>query len=137
MYFDRASPTRMIAVLRALLVERDPGLRALMRTVLEGEGIECVEAEDGIEALMFASEGGIDLIIADLDLPRLGGLSLLALISQGAFGANPPPTIVCSTHLDDEQYAHRPELAFAVARIAKPFRADQLIEAIASAFPEP
>lgn len=122
---------------RALIVENAAATRSYIRGILESCGFECVEAADGIDAVRFASENGIDLIVTDIVMPRMDGPDLLRLIAKGAFGANPPPTIICSAHLDDERYGQRPELALAVARIAKPFRADQLIEAIAWAFPEP
>jgi CheY-like chemotaxis protein len=123
--------------LRALIVEDAVATRSCLRVILESCGFECVEATDGIDALRFASETGIDLIVTDIVMPRLDGPDLLTLIAKGAFGANPPPTIICSAHLDDARYGQRPELALAVAKIAKPVRANQLVDAIVSAFPEP
>ena len=122
---------------RALIVDDVVVIRVRIRAILESCGFDCVEAVDGIDALRFASDGGIDLIVTDIVMPRMDGLDLLAVIAQGAFGANPPPTIICSAHLDNDKYSQRPELDLAIARIAKPFRTDQLVAAIALAFPEP
>ena len=121
---------------RALIVDNDAAMRVHIGAILKSYGFDCVEAIDGIDAMRFVSEGGIDLIVTDIAMPRMDGLDLLAIISKGAFGANPPPVIVCSAHLDEEKYKQRPELDLAVARISKPFKPDQLIKAATAAFRE-
>ena len=121
---------------RALIVDDDPTVRVRIGVILQSCGFDCVEATDGIDAMRFASEGGIDLIVTDIAMPRMDGLDFLAIISKGAFGANPPPAIVCSAHLDEDRYRHRPELDLAAVKLSKPFTTDDLIKAVAAAFPE-
>ena len=52
-------------------------MRRLIRGVLQRDGFEVVEAGDGLDALEMAEQGGIDLVILDLDMPRLDGLGVL------------------------------------------------------------
>ena len=61
---------------RILLVEDEPGVRAMVRRVLEGCGYTVIEASDGDEALQTAQlqqQSGIDLLLTDVVMPRLGG----------------------------------------------------------------
>jgi DNA-binding response OmpR family regulator len=44
---------------------------------------ECVEAEDAIGALQFACDDAIDLIVTEIDTPRLYGVQLLRVIQNG------------------------------------------------------
>ena len=58
-----------------LLVEDDPEVRGLARTVLVSYGYTVLEANDGTEALQIseAHSGSIDLVVSDVVLPNLGG----------------------------------------------------------------
>lgn len=61
---------------RILLVEDDATFRALLAAILEGEGYEVVEREDGKAALMMLQRQSYDLVLSDLRLPGLNGLEL-------------------------------------------------------------
>jgi len=61
--------------LNILLVEDDEVSAILTRTLLEREGHTVTLAVDGYRAVQLASDGGFDLILMDLQLPRLGGLA--------------------------------------------------------------
>lgn len=58
-----------------LVVEDDPDIRLLLRTVLESEGYGVVEAATGSEAVSVAAETRPRLILMDISLPLLDGLS--------------------------------------------------------------
>lgn len=90
----------MTALLRALIVDPDDVHRMLVQRTLNEAGFECVHAHDGIMALQFASELGIDLIVCSLNLPRLSGSELLSLRQRGVFG-RAPPAIVFADRQDD------------------------------------
>ena len=60
-----------------LVVDDDPGIRVVMRAVLEHESYEIHEAEDGETALRLVAEQPPDLIILDLMMPGIGGLEVL------------------------------------------------------------
>jgi PleD family two-component response regulator len=62
---------------RVLLADDDPQMRRLIKSVLQREGFEVVEAADGLDALEAVEQSGIDLVILDVDMPRLDGLGVL------------------------------------------------------------
>lgn len=62
---------------RLLVVDDDSGLRMLLARILRAEGHEIREAASGEDALACFSEGSADLILADLEMPTMGGLELL------------------------------------------------------------
>lgn len=68
--------------LRYLIVEDDPNLRLLWRSVLTGQGY-AVEEANSLEAAQVALEaGGFDAMILDLYLGRENGLSLATLAAE-------------------------------------------------------
>lgn len=67
-----------------LIVEDDPDTRGLLRFYLEASQATVIEASDGYEALPLVEEHRPDLILCDLGLPRLGGISLVERLSQDA-----------------------------------------------------
>jgi CheY-like chemotaxis protein len=52
-------------------------MRRLIRGVPQRDGFEFVEAGDGLDALKVVEQGGVDLEILDVDMPRLDGLGML------------------------------------------------------------
>lgn len=61
---------------RILLVEDDATFRSLLVAILEDQGYETIEKEDGKAALMALRRHSFDLVLSDLRLPGLGGLEL-------------------------------------------------------------
>ncbi|MEA4914685.1 MAG: response regulator transcription factor [Christensenella sp.] len=67
---------------KILVVEDDIDLNNLIRTVLEGKGYEVFSAENGKTALDTLDMTHIDLMISDIMMPQLDGLSLLTDLRQ-------------------------------------------------------
>lgn len=67
---------------RILLVEDEPSVSETARMILEGEGYEVLTAADGIEGLHALSKSLPDLIISDLNMPRMTGFEFLAIVRQ-------------------------------------------------------
>jgi len=59
-----------------LIVDDNPDDRFLMRTVLEADGHDIREAEDGVTALEMARMGPPDLVISDILMPNMDGFAL-------------------------------------------------------------
>jgi two-component system, chemotaxis family, chemotaxis protein CheY len=57
-----------------LVVDDEPDYRLVIRSILGAEGHTVVLAEDGVEALEKLEEGAIDLVIADIYMPRMDGI---------------------------------------------------------------
>lgn len=73
---------------RILLVEDDATFRSLLAAILEDEGYELVEREDGKAALMSLQRQSFDLVLSDLRLPGMNGLELFRTAT--AQGVAPP-----------------------------------------------
>lgn len=69
---------------RVLVVEDEDAVRLLISRVLEKRGYRVTALTDGAQALEFIQErkGGIDLVIADLMLPKINGASIAEQIRQ-------------------------------------------------------
>jgi two-component system alkaline phosphatase synthesis response regulator PhoP len=61
---------------RILLVEDEPDIAGAIRMNLEAEGCDVVAVGDGVRALALAREGGFDLVVLDVMLPKLDGVSV-------------------------------------------------------------
>ena len=61
-----------------LVVDDDSRVRAYMKTILQSAGMQVLEARDGVEALEIfrVSKQRIDLVIADIRMPRMTGTDL-------------------------------------------------------------
>lgn len=88
--------------------------------ILEATGMSCVEAENGQDALGNASVG-VDLVITDLNMPKLGGYALIERIQGGALGAPPPRIVVCSASATDEKVRKQVMGMGCSGVIAKPY----------------
>lgn len=67
---------------RILVVEDDEFLRELYDELLKGEGYEIVVAVDGEQGLAHISEGGFDLVLLDIMLPKMDGLEILRRVKD-------------------------------------------------------
>ena len=62
---------------KILLVEDDESLRQMYKLILSKEGYKVDIANDGVQGLAKAREGGYDLILLDLMMPNLDGIGVL------------------------------------------------------------
>src|SRR3954451_11138795 len=67
---------------RILVVDDDVSIRETATLILESEGFEGLTAEDGVEGLHSLSQCLPDLIISDLNMPRMSGFQFLAVVRQ-------------------------------------------------------
>jgi CheY-like chemotaxis protein len=67
---------------RVLVVDDEPPIRAVARAILESQGYEVLTAVDGVEGLHSLSKSLPDLIISDLNMPRMSGFEFLAVVRQ-------------------------------------------------------
>lgn len=94
----------------------------LKRLILEREDIEILgEAENGIEAMEKVRELSPDIILLDIQMPRLDGFGVLDFIED------PPPTIFVTAY---EKYAIQAFEVNAIDYILKPVAKDRLFAAI-------
>ncbi len=60
-----------------LVVDDAPMIRELLKSVLEAEGYNVIEAADGEEAIRLCQSNDVDLSIVDIFLPKKGGLQVM------------------------------------------------------------
>jgi DNA-binding response OmpR family regulator len=67
---------------RVLCIDDEPGLRRLVRRILEQDGHVVATASDGIEGLQLACTESYDLVVLDLLLPDLPGTAVLSALLE-------------------------------------------------------
>jgi len=117
-----ASPRTILAV------DDSASMRQMVRYTLEGAGYKVVQAADGVEALEFARTDTVDLVLTDVNMPRMDGISLvreLRTLDSYKF----VPMLVLTTESGQET-KQRGKQAGATGWIVKPFNPEQLLATI-------
>jgi len=68
---------------RVLVVDDDADIVTMLQDRLESLGYESVTAEDGVRALELLNQDPPDLVLLDLEMPRMAGLEVLKTIADG------------------------------------------------------
>ena len=111
-----------------LAVDDSASLRMAIRIALTGAGYTVTEAVDGVDGLAKAGANRFDMIVTDLNMPNMDGLSMIrALREQPAWAG--VPIIFLSTESDAEVKAQA-KAAGATGWLVKPFDPNRLIEVI-------
>jgi CheY-like chemotaxis protein len=107
-----------------LVVEDDPGVRAVTLAMLQGLGYAVVEASGGAEALavMERINGQIDLLFTDMVMPGIGGLELAREVQARYPGLKVLYTSGFIPSTEPGQRSLPPQMAF----LHKPFRSADL-----------
>jgi type II secretory ATPase GspE/PulE/Tfp pilus assembly ATPase PilB-like protein/CheY-like chemotaxis protein len=103
-----------------LLVEDEEPLRRVLRDLLEREGYNVLEAGDGVLALDAVDRGAPDIVVLDLNLPRLDGYGVLSHLRARPATANLP--VIVLTAKGDEDSEVRVFEYGASDFLTKPFR---------------
>lgn len=115
---------------RILVVDDSLTSRALGKSILEAAGFEVLVAVDGQEALRIVEERDVDLVLSDVEMPRMDGLALTASLRASRKHARLP--VVLMTGLGSERDKARGLEVGADAYLVKSaFDKDQLLETIA------
>lgn len=117
---DVAAPARKATRPTVLLVEDEEPLRMVLRDLLEREGYEIVEAADGVQALDEVDRHAPDIIVLDLNLPRLDGYHVLSHLRARPATATVPVLVL--TARGDEDSEVKVFESGADDFITKPFR---------------
>jgi DNA-binding response OmpR family regulator len=112
-----------------LVVEDDPGLRETILYALKHRGFSTEGAEDGIQALSHLERGHFDVVITDLQMPRLDGLGLLREIHW----MESPPRVVVQSAVMDAPLEILLRRAGAFHVLTKGTSLDGLVETVAKA----
>ncbi|WP_137899838.1 MULTISPECIES: response regulator [Sphingomonas] len=111
-----------------MTVDDSPSMRMLLRAALTDLGYEVLEAEDGVQALERLDGVEPDLLITDINMPRLDGFGLIEKVREQDRHRN-LPILVLTTESSDEK-KQRARSAGATGWIVKPFHPEKLAAAI-------
>lgn len=114
--------------IKILTVDDSASMRALLMHALSTSGFDVVQAEDGQIALEWLAANEVDLVITDINMPRLDGFALIEQLRAGSRHRD-RPILVLSTESSDEKKA-RARSAGATGWIVKPFDAEKLVTAV-------
>lgn len=113
----------MNPVERLLIIDDEPAMRHLLRTILEEEGYHVDEAQNGNEGLDLVAKQSFDLILCDIRMPQLDGMGFI----NKALANNPALTIVMMSAYGSLETALQCMQHGAYDYISKPFRPDEVI----------
>jgi two-component system, cell cycle response regulator DivK len=117
-----------------LYVEDNEFNRKIVRQLLTRTSYRLIEAVDGEAGLMTAREAVPDLIIMDIQLPKLSGLEATRQLHADPVTAPIPVIVITSFALaGDEEKARE---AGAAAYLAKPYSPRELLQMIRQLAPE-
>lgn len=111
-----------------LTVDDSASIRAAIKIALSGEGYSVTEAANGAEGLDKASAGGFDLIVTDLNMPVMDGLTMIRQLRARPAGAGVP--IIFLTTESDADVKAEAKAAGATGWLTKPFEPDQLVRVV-------
>jgi type IV pilus assembly protein PilB len=115
----------LAAVPLVLVVDDDPAMRTLIRTILSGQGLRVAEAADGITALDEVQRLRPSLMLLDMEMPRLDGLGVLETLRMRLVGRSVPVIVV--TAKDDPATESRCIELGAEDYITKPIQPASLV----------
>ena len=111
-----------------LAVDDSASMRQMVKFTLQSAGYDVVEARDGQEALQLAQSKTFNLVLTDINMPKMDGIALVrALRAMPAYKFTPLLTLTTESTADKKQEG---KAAGATGWIVKPFNPEQLLGVI-------
>lgn len=88
---------------RILIIEDEMPLRGALREFLIREGFAVLEAENGEKGLEIATREHPDLILLDIVMPHMDGMTMLSFLRKDAWGKTVPVIILTNLSATDEK----------------------------------
>jgi len=111
-----------------LIVDDSVSMRQVLSIALTGAGFDIIEAGDGNEALTKLNGDKIHLIVSDVNMPGMDGLTLVSHIKENA-NYKFTPIIMLTTESQDELIQKGKALGVK-AWLVKPFKPEQMLDAV-------
>lgn len=115
---------------KVMIVDDSPTIRAMLSSLLTQNGMEVIEAEDGLAAQAIMKENRPDLVITDIVMPNMNGYELCRWVKNEMPGGS-APVILCSTKGEtfDRHWGMKQG---GDAYIIKPFNPDEMMTTVRS-----
>jgi DNA-binding response OmpR family regulator len=89
---------------RALIVDDDAELLGILKKYLENHGLETISAANGNEAIAAAADGKPDIIITDVEMPRMDGFALVRRLKDNKVLADIPVIIMTGKKVSEADH---------------------------------
>ena len=109
---------------QVLVVDDDEMIRRLVRTVLEADDFDVIEAPDGEQALTMIDELHPSVVVLDIMMPGINGVEVCRRLDHGH------TKVVILTARDDADLADECMAVGADAFLTKPFSSIQLLDLV-------
>lgn len=111
-----------------LIVDDSESIREVVNFTLEMAGHNVVKAINGKDALLQLNDNNIDMIITDLHMPEMDGISFIKAVRQNEVYKAVPILFLTTDSQQDKK--NEAKLAGATGWIVKPFAPDKLLAAV-------
>jgi two-component system chemotaxis response regulator CheY len=111
-----------------LIVDDSKSIRQVVSMALKGAGYEVIEAGDGKEALGQLNGRRIHLIVSDVNMPNMDGITLVKEVKKLPNYKFTP--IIMLTTESQEAKKQEGQAAGAKAWVVKPFKPEQMLNAV-------
>ena len=125
---------QIITKRKVLIVDDEPNVRRLSRTILSKK-FDIVEAEDGKQAVEIANIQNPDVILMDMMMPKMDGLTACHIIKNGPATKSIP--VIMVTAIGFELNIKLSQQMGANAYVTKPFTPKDLFDKIAQVLAVP
>ncbi|UTW07848.1 hybrid sensor histidine kinase/response regulator [Pseudomonas benzenivorans] len=127
---QRSDGEALTSVAQRLLIAEDSFTsRGLLKAILEGAGYQVTTANDGLEAWNALKQGAFDLLVSDVEMPRMDGFTLTERIRADRDLAGLPVVLVTALHSAEDR-ARGLEVGASAYLVKSGFEQDSLLDAI-------
>jgi two-component system chemotaxis response regulator CheY len=113
---------------RVMAVDDSATVRKVLQATLVSAGYEVVEAVDGVDALEKLSGDSVDMLVTDLNMPKIDGIGLIQEVRKKPGNRFMPIIMLTSESQPEKKSAGK--AAGASGWITKPFNPDQLLAVV-------
>ena len=114
--------------IKVLAIDDSRTIRNLVRKAMEEAGFDCTTADDGVQGVERFAEVEPDVVITDINMPRMDGFGVIDAIRGGGTNRS-VPILVLTTESADELKS-RARQAGATGWIVKPFEDKAIVSVV-------
>lgn len=114
---------------KVLIIDDDENFRKILRIMLEKEGLDVVDAENGLEGIRKFHKGEIDLVVTDIIMPEKEGIETIFDLRE----IQPDLKIIAISgggHICAEEYLDMANNFGVTRSLSKPFEKDEFIKIV-------
>ena len=112
-----------------MVVDDSASLRQVVSIALKGAGYDVIEGCDGKDAIAKLSGKKVNLIISDVNMPNMDGITMVKEVKKLPDHRFTPIIMLTTESQDDKK--REGQAAGAKAWVVKPFKPDQILQAVA------